>query len=67
MTAMWRIVRDPVRPNWPGVLVVSDEDGAVIHVEAGRPVNFADSHTLAKRIAEALIIGGVPAIEGAKP
>lgn len=54
-TAIWKCLRDPARPSWPGVLVVTDNfaDG-FISVDAGQPKNFADSLALAERIAAAL-------------
>lgn len=55
----WKVLRDPARPNWPGVLVVPSDNSSLVHVEAGRPVNFADSVALAERLVEALRVAPV--------
>ncbi len=48
----WQVLRDPARPTWPGVLVVSNEPSSgFISVTAGSPKNFADSKVLGDRIA----------------
>lgn len=51
----WEVLRDPARPNWPGVLVTThDMWEGFISVEAGMPRNFADSKALADRIVSGL-------------
>jgi hypothetical protein len=50
----WEIFLDPARPSWPGVLVAPADRHALIHVEAGHPINFAESRALAERIVAAL-------------
>lgn len=51
----WEIVRDLARPYWPGVLLVGPA-GAFVKVEAGEPVNFADSNALAERLRDGLSV-----------
>jgi hypothetical protein len=60
----WEVLRDPARPNWPGVLVVTKNfHEGFISVDAGNPKNFADSKALADRIAKALSsVGEAPAL-----
>ena len=48
----WIIVRDPARPQWPGVLLVLGHGR--IAVEDGEPTNFQDSNRLAIRLRNAL-------------
>ena len=44
------ILLDPARPSWPGVLLVVGDD--VVRIEAGNPLNFADSKAKAERLRD---------------
>lgn len=53
-TPQWLVVLDPARPSWPGVLIACQVAPVLISVEAGEPLNFADSKAWADQIVALL-------------
>ncbi len=51
MRTQTKIRRDPARPNWPGVLLITE---TVTSIVAGKPENFSDSYDEARKQENAI-------------